>query len=213
MANINKRMKKNIENRKVLNADKLTALEAQERLEKRQSRIRYTIMMIVYAAIYFGITALTQPIAYNVHQFRIADCLIGLVFFDPAAFPGVCIGCFAANIIGPGGISDAILGTCASAFGIYAMKWWAERNGKPYIGMALYAFLNAVMISLMLSYDEASAAQYSILAMLFWILLGDIICAVGGGYIIHFIASKRWEDIVSETKKGKDEKFHTGTLQ
>ena len=212
MANINKRMKQNIENKKIANADKLTALEAQERLDKRKERIRFTLMMFVFAIAYFGITALTQPVAYNVHQFRIADCLIGFVFFDPAAFPGVCIGCFAADLLGPGGLEDAILGTCASAFGIYAMKWWSERNGKPYIGMALYALLNTVMVSLELSYNEVYASQYSVLAMFCWIMLGEVVCAVAGGSLVHFIVSKRWKDIVSETKVSEKEEFHPGTL-
>lgn len=213
MANINKRMKQNIENKKVLNAEKLTALEAQERLEKRKERIRFTLMMFVYAAVYFGITALTQTIAYNVHQFRIADMMAALVFFDPAAYPGVCIGCFAADLLGPGGLEDAILGTCASAFGIYAMKWWSERNGKPYIGMLLYALLNTVMVALELSYNAIFAAEYSVLEMFLWIFLGEIVCAVLGGSILHFIVSKRWKDIVSETKKSENEEFHPGTLQ
>ncbi len=213
MANINKRMKQNIANLKLAKSDELTALEAQERLDKRQFRVRFIIMMFVYAAIYFGITYLTRGFAYDMHQFRIADAMIALVFFDPAAFPGISIGCFAADIIGPGGLEDAILGTCATAFGIYIMKWWSERNGKSYVGMALYAFLNAFMLALELSYNEAIATDHMILEIFAWVMLGEVVCAVLGGTIIHTIAGKFWKDLVSETKKGEKEEFHPGTLQ
>ena len=212
MANINKRMKQNIKNAKLSRADELTLLETQEKEAKRKERTRYILMMIVYAAVYFGITYFTKEFAYEPHQFRIAEAMIALVFFDPAAFPGVSIGCFAANIIGPGTFYDAVLGTAATGFGIYAMKWWSERNGKPYIGMALYAFLNAFMIALEFSYNANYASQ-TMLELFAWVMLGEVVCGVLGGTILHFIVGKRWKDIVSETKKGQEEEYHPTTLQ
>ena len=213
MANINKRMKQNIENLKVANADKLTALEAQERYEKRKSRTRYTIMMFVYAAIYFFICFFTQKMSYDMHQFRIAEALAALVFFDPAAFPGVTIGCLAANVIGPGGLYDAIFGTCGTAFGLYIMKWWSERNGKPYVGLALYAFFNAFLIALELNYSQVAEAGNQIFTIFAWVMLGEVVCAVLGGTILHTIIGRFWKDVVSETKKGEDEEYHPTNLQ
>lgn len=213
MANINKRMKQNIEKGKALNADQLTALETEKKTANRKYWTRYIIMMFVYAAVYFGITYLTRSFAFDMHQFRIAEIMVAIVFFDPAAFPGMTIGCIAVNFFGPGGIPDALLGGCATAFGIYAMKWWAERNGKPYVGMALYALFNAFMVALELSYNEVIASEHLILEIFAWVMLGEVICAVVGGTILHFIIGRRWKDIVSETKKGEEPEFTPTTLQ
>ena len=213
MANINKRMKQNIEKGKMLSADQLTALEEEKRVANRKYWTRYIIMMFVYAAVYDGITYLTRSFAFDMHQFRIAEVMVAIVFFDPAAFPGMTIGCIVANFFGPGGIPDAILGGCATAFGIYCMKWWAERNGKPYVGMALYALFNAFMVALELSYNELLASEHFMLEIFAWVMLGEVVCSVVGGTVLHFIISRRWKDIVSETKKGEEPEFTPTTLQ
>ncbi|MDO5441452.1 MAG: QueT transporter family protein [Bacillota bacterium] len=212
MANINKRMKQNIERNKLDHADELTALVKNERKNKAASKFINALKIIVIAAIYAGLTIFVfKDFSYGVHQFRIVECLIGLTFFEPCTLAGVTIGCFIANIFGPATFFDAIIGTCITGLGIYSMKWWAERQGKPVIGMLLYAFMNAAVVALELSYMNIGAS-YQMATIFFWVLIGELVCAVGGGSLIYFIVGKFWEDIVSETETGEKQGFNPNDM-
>lgn len=207
MANINKRMKQNIERNKRDHADELTALVKDERKSKSRRKALNAIKTIIIAAVYCVLTLFVfKDISYGVHQFRIAECMIGLAFFEPCTLTGVTLGCFVANIFGPATFYDAIIGTCATGIGIYAMKWWAERQGKPALGMFLYAFMNAFMVALELSYMNIGEG-IPMMTIFLWVMIGELVCAVVGGMIVYFIVGRFWEDIVSETETGKKSGF------
>ena len=207
MANINKRMKQNIEKNKRDHADELTALVKNERKSARKSKATNAIKIVLIAAVYAVLTLFVfKDFSYGVHQFRITECMIGLVFFEPCTLAGVTIGCFIANIFGPATFFDAIIGTCATGLGIYSMKWWAERQGKPILGMFLYAFMNAFVVSLELSYMNIGA-NTAMMTIFLWVMIGELVCAVGGGALIYFIVGRFWEDIVSETETGQEQGF------
>jgi len=213
MANINKRMKQNIENQRLAHRDELTALETQQKQNKKKHTIKYIVKAAIIAAMYVGLTFAFFGLSFEVVQFRISEILVALVFFEPAAFPGLCIGCFIADILGPGGFYDAVFGTCATGFGIYIAKWYCAHNGKAPVGLALYAFFNAFMISLELSYSASLAEGKGVLVIFLWVLLGEAVTAVGGGSALYYLLRKRWKDIVGETAKSEEEEFIPTTLQ
>ncbi len=173
----------------------------------------YIVKGAVIAGLYIGLSMLFYGISFEIVQFRISEILVALIFFEPAALPGLCIGCFITDLLGPGGFYDAVFGTCATGFGLYCVKWYCSHNGKAPIGLALYAFLNAFMISLELSYSASLATDKGVLVIFLWVLLGEAVTAVGGGSALYYLLRKRWKDIVGETAKSEEEEFIPTTLQ
>lgn len=213
MANINKRIKQNAEKAAV---SELTALETKKRGDKRRYTTKYIAKAAAIAAVYVGLTYAFYMLSFEVLQFRISEAMLALVFFEPAAFPGICIGCFIANLLGPGGFYDAVLGTSASALGIYVALWYCRRNdhrAKVPVALLLYSFLNAVMVALELSYTAVFGAQYSIIVIFLWVMLGETVCACIGGAAFYYLLKKRWKDIIGETKASEEEEFHPTLLQ
>ena len=206
MANANKKLRQNEERieKELLDEEALRA--EQRKKENRNIRIKNAIRSAMYAAIYCCLTLLLQRIplgqfnfSFGMFQCRITEAMMGLVFFDPAAAPGIIIGCFAADLFGAG-LYDAMVGTVASLFGFYFIKFLAERGGKPVSGLAMHALINAVMLGVMYSYS-AFYVDYGMLLVFAAILVGELIAAVGGGLIIYKIASRSWEDILSQPKQ------------
>jgi uncharacterized membrane protein len=98
------------------------------------------------AALYVALTV-TPPInviSYGNFQCRISEALNVLAFFEPAAIPGLFIGCVIANAIGIAtgsglGILDVVLGSPLTL--VSAIIIWRVR--KPLLGLMAPVILNA----------------------------------------------------------------------
>ena len=89
--------------------------------------VRFMTYSAVIAAVYVVLTMAFAPISFGQSgiDIRIAEMLVVLPFFTPAAIPGLTIGCVLANILGGGIIWDIIFGSLATflgALGGYALK-------------------------------------------------------------------------------------------
>lgn len=68
----------------------------------------------IIAALYCVATLLIAPIAFGENQVRISEALNVLVYFTPAAIPGLFVGCILANLSSPFGLIDIALGSLAT---------------------------------------------------------------------------------------------------
>lgn len=135
------------------------------------------------AAIYFLITYLIAPIAYNDIQVRISECLVLLCFFRKDYTIGLTLGCLIANFGSSMGIWDVIFGTLAtliSCLGICFMK---------------HLFL-ATLIPVIVNGFIVGAELYFVLGLPFWanvgwVALGEAISICLLGYAIFMIFGKK----------------------
>ncbi|MBR5756119.1 MAG: QueT transporter family protein [Firmicutes bacterium] len=203
MANINKKMKQNQE--KVETEAQKTQLQIEQEAKARNRKIKAMMYLraLLYAVIYVCITLALKPVSYELKQLRIADAMLGLVYFDPAAGPGIILGRFVADMLGPGGFYNAFPGTAAIGFGWYFIKFLGERGNKPIVGLLTYALFNAIMVGVMFSYS-GRYADTSLIMCFIYILVSSLICAVGGGMAVYKIASRSWEDIVSAPAQSQE---------
>ncbi len=129
-------------------------------MEKRK-RLKFRAVVIavnaMVAALYFAMTVAGAPISYGMVQFRISEVLVLLAFVDPFYAPGLIIGCFMANLFGPGGIIDAIFGTLASTFAIvmiiitrkyYLLKFQLSKRDLPNTGYKVLGEKRALAVFL-----------------------------------------------------------------
>lgn len=80
----------------------------------------------IVAAIYFALTAFTQPISFSAIQVRFAEALGLLCFWRPDFVIGMTLGCFLANFLSPTPW-DLLFGTMATLISCvlmsYASRW------------------------------------------------------------------------------------------
>jgi uncharacterized membrane protein len=67
--------------------------------------------MGIIAGLYAGLTIVLGFISYGPVQIRVAEALTVLPFLFPAAIPGLTLGCAIANLFGPFGFIDVIVGS------------------------------------------------------------------------------------------------------
>ena len=106
------------------------------------------------AAIYVVLTLLFAPISYGGVQFRVSEVLVLLAFFDPFYIGGLTLGCFIANMLGPNGPADIIIGTFATFLSVGAISLTAKymkNKVSLFIASLWPAVFNGILIGLELS--------------------------------------------------------------
>jgi len=138
-------------------------------------KVRKVVFAGVIAALYIALTIASYPLAFEAVQFRISEALAILPFFFPFAVPGLFIGVFIANLFGPYGLPDAIVGSSASLLAGLCTMWIGmryrakrrENEGeieKESIMPKIFAcfppvIVNAVIIGAMIAYFMTSAGD------------------------------------------------------
>ncbi|MCR4633781.1 MAG: QueT transporter family protein [Erysipelotrichaceae bacterium] len=85
----------------------------------RREKVHYIVMTGLIAALYAALTLVFAPISFSAVQVRIAEALIILPMFTPAAVPGLFLGCLLGNLLSGAMILDVIFGSIATLIGAY----------------------------------------------------------------------------------------------
>jgi uncharacterized membrane protein len=157
---------------------------------KKTKTSEFWVQAAVIGSLYAALTLLLSPISYGVMQVRVSEALTVLAMLTPAAIPGLTVGCFFANFLGPNGLMDAVLGSLATllgAVGTYQLRrrfYWAPM--PPVIA-------NAVIVGLMLHY--VYGVPIPPLYCIFWVGLGELISCYGIGLPLARFLQKRKGDL------------------
>lgn len=107
------------------------------------------------AAIYATLCFVFAPIAFGPVQFRVAEALTVLPFFNWVAVPGLFIGCIIANMFSPFGIIDVLVGSFASLIGAVGTYMIGRKVKNRMLAIALAPMppvvANSLIIGAMLS--------------------------------------------------------------
>jgi len=158
-----------------------------KQLKTRQTK--FWIQAALIAAVYATLTIILGSISYGPVQFRIAEALTVLPALTPAGIPGLFVGCLVANILGPYGAIDMILGggaTLIAAILSYMLRKYPILVPLPPV------IVNAIVIGMMLKY--VYAVPMSLLACMATVGLGQLVTCYGLGYPLLKILG-RYENI------------------
>ena len=86
----------------------------------------------VIAALYVVLTLPFAQFAFGPIQFRLAEIMVVLPIFTPAAIPGLTLGCFLANLLNPMGpnVIDMIFGSLATLIAAILTRWVYQKTVK-----------------------------------------------------------------------------------
>lgn len=131
------------------------------------------------AAMYFTITYFTQSFAYLNIQFRIAEILLLLCFYNRKYVIGVTLGCLLANITSPLGWPDMVFGTLATLSSAILISY----SKRLWLAGIWPVLLNGVVVGLEL---------HILLELPFWIsglevVAGELVVLVVGVIIFYFL--------------------------
>ena len=146
--------------------------------------IRKIVFAGLIAALYIALTVASYPLAYEAVQFRISEALTILPFFFPFAVPGIVIGVFISNLIGPFGLVDAIVGGSASLIAALATMWigmrWREYKWSKVLACFPPVIFNAVIIGALIAFYMVGVSDFEVFLIAFvsnglWVGLGQLI--------------------------------------
>lgn len=142
------------------------------------------IMQSMIAAIYVVLVFIFQFLSFETIQFRIAEFLLILVFFDKKNIVGLLIGTFLANyLMSPYGLIDALFGSLAS---LLALSLMIIFNKFKFLSLIFPALSNALVIGLMISVIN----QIPFVPIALWIFLGEAVVMGVVGYPIYLYLNK-----------------------
>lgn len=107
------------------------------------------IKQSLIAALYVILVLLFLPISFGEIQFRVAELLLIIVFFDKKAILGLTMGTFVANMYSPGPQLpfDLTLGVLATFLSVYAMVMIKNK----YIALLAPTLFNGIIVGYILN--------------------------------------------------------------
>jgi uncharacterized membrane protein len=106
------------------------------------------IRQSLIAALYVVLVLLFLPISFGEIQFRVAELLLIVVFFDKKAVLGLTVGTFIANMYSPGPQLpfDLTLGVLATFLSVISMVWIKNK----YIALLAPTLFNGIIVGYIL---------------------------------------------------------------
>lgn len=145
------------------------------------------------AACYALLTLLLPVASYGQIQFRYAEMLTLLVFYNKRTLPGLTLGCLIANFWSPFGIFDIIFGTLAT----FIALWLMTRTKNRLLASLMPALVNGPIIAAEIAWLSGTPETFFITAL--YIALSEIIIVSVIGNLVfsaleknkHFIEAVR----------------------
>lgn len=161
----------------------------------RKNRINYIVTGALIAAIYVGLTYLSNifGLAYGPIQLRVSEVMTILPVFTPAAIPGLTVGCFIANL-GSFNMLDMIFGSLATllaaliTYFLKDIKLWK----LPILSMLSPVIINAIIIGLEITWFFMPEASffYGFLISAFEVGISELVVCVGLGIPFYLVVKK-----------------------
>ena len=126
------------------------------------NKTQFIVRTALVAALYVVVTFAFYFLSYQAIQFRVSEIMVLLAFVDPLYIPGLVIGCFMANILGPYGFIDAIFGSFASLVALLAIVKTRKVMGENLKSLivaslwpAIFSFIIAFEITVVFGAPES----------------------------------------------------------
>jgi len=165
-------------------------------------RTNFLVKTALIAALYIVITFAFYFLSYDAIQFRVSEVMVLLAFIDPLYIPGLVLGCFMANILGPYGIVDAIFGSFTSLVALLMIAKTRKVLGFNFKSLlvsslwpAIFSFIIAFEMTVVYGAPES---------FLFW----TVMVAIGEFVVVTFAGVPIFSWIIKQESLTKMLSFH-----
>lgn len=114
---------------------------------------KFIVKAGIIAAIYIILTVVMGETGFGPIQFRISEAMTILPLFEPAAIPGLFVGCFLSNIFGGFGLIDIVFGSLTTLVAAYITSKMPNKYLAALPPILLNAFLVAIWVSKLSNLD------------------------------------------------------------
>ena len=142
------------------------------------STLKRIVTNSVVAAIYVALTLLTSSFSYKEIQFRLAEILMLLIFFRKDYLIGLSVGCFLANLFGPLGYIDALIGTLATILSGLAIAY----SKRLFVATLYPVIINGLIIGAELYFFQELPIPYPLAAL--FVMIGQFVVISIFGFIV-----------------------------
>lgn len=160
--------------------------------------IKSMAIMAIIAALYAALTLSLHFIAFGPIQFRVAEILHLLAFFNPIFAPATVLGVLIANFFSPLGTIDIVLGTASSAIAMLLFLATKKFTDNLLLSGLWITIVNAAIIPLVILIgigDEITLAVYATFA--FQVGIGQFVVVTVFGYAICRFLLIRYPNFIS----------------
>ena len=151
---------------------------------KNSSRAMAYIALV--AAVYATFTLSQYGIGFGPIQFRVAEGLNLLAFFNPIFIPAVTIGVFLTNIFSPNGVIDVIFGTLATVISLLLIRLTKKTTNSLLLSAVWPVVINAAIIPLVILVPAGGLS--AVTAEAYWPIFMSVgigqVTVMAGGYIV-----------------------------
>jgi len=162
-------------------------------MNMKENKVLLLTQAALIAAIYVVLCVVFEPISYGGIQARIAEALVVLPYFTPAAIPGLFLGCLLSNLIGGCIILDVVFGSIATLIG--AIGSWYLRKHKVLL-LLPPILANVLIVPFVIRYGYGDPLPIPFLMLT--VGIGEIL-AVGGLGSIFLRVLDRYRGVIFRT--------------
>ncbi len=149
----------------------------------KENKVLFITQAALIAAVYAVLCVAFAPISYGEVQVRVAEALVILPYFTPAAIPGLFVGCLISNLIGGSIWLDVVFGSLATLLGAFG-SYYLRKNKVLLLLPPIAA--NTVIVPFVLRYG------YGIPLLMLSVGIGEVIAvAVLGSILLNVLARYR----------------------
>ena len=145
----------------------------------KENKVTFLTQAALIAAVYVVLCVAFAPISYGEVQVRVAEALVILPFFTPAAIPGLFVGCFLSNLLGGSVLLDVLCGSLATLLG--AVGSYYLRKSKILVLLPPIVS-NTLIVPWVLRYGYG--VPLPIPLMMLTVGIGEVIAVAGLGSVL-----------------------------
>lgn len=160
------------------------------------NKIKSITKLSIVAALYVALTYIFGFISFGEIQFRIAEILMLLCFFNHKYTISLVIGCFISNLFSPYGLPDIIFGTLATFIACLGIMLF---NKKHLFLASLMVPIGNIIVGIEIAILNSFSLIPALLAVL-WVFIGEfvVVCIVGVPLIKLLMKNEKFEELVLE---------------
>lgn len=158
------------------------------------NQIKSISKLSIVAALYVALTYIFGFISFGEIQFRIAEMLMLLCFFNRKYTISLVLGCFISNLFSPYGLPDIIFGTLATFVACMGIMLF---NKKHLFLASLMVPIGNIIVGIEIAIINSFSLIPSLLTIL-WVFIGEfvVVCIVGVPLIKLLMKNEKFEELI-----------------